>query len=120
MSEDNQDEIKKQEKFQVLSKMFGTPSSKYDLLANLFQQPRRKKVRHQETIGKKRIDTRPSKASFKIVGKKVPEIESITEMIVQDDFIPKKIDTDLRRVKEGDFIQSRGCKLGRKKKTRIT
>ena len=53
MSEDNQDEIKKAQKFEVLSKMFGTPSSKYDLLANLFQQPRRKKVRHQQTIGKK-------------------------------------------------------------------
>ena len=77
MSEENQDEIKKAQKFEVFSKMFGTPSSKYDLLANLFQQPRRKKVRHQQTIGKKRINTRPSKASSKIVGKTVQQIKSI-------------------------------------------
>ena len=121
MSNETEEELKRAKKFEIVSKMLGTPRSKYDLLGGLFQQPkRRKKVRHQETIGKKRIDTRPSKPSFRIVGKKVPDIESITEMIVEDDFIPKRIDLDLRRVKEGDFIQSRGCKLGRKKKTRIT
>ena len=121
MSNETEEELKRAQKFKLLSKAFGTPGSREDLLGSLFQQPRkRKKVRHQETIGKKRIDTRPSKASFRIVGKKVPDIESITEMIVEDDFIPKRIDLDLRRVKEGDFIQSRGCKLARKKKTRIT
>ena len=120
MSNETEEELKRAQKFKLLSKAFGTPGSREDLLGGLFQQPRRKKVRHQETIGKKRIDTRPSKSSFRIVGKKVPDIESITEMIVEDDFIPKRIDLDLRRVKEGDFIQSRGCKLGRKKKTRIT
>jgi len=120
MSSETEEELKRTKKFELLSKAFGTPGSLEDLVGQAFKQPAFKAPRHQDTIRKRSQDLRPSKKQFRIVGRKVPQIESITEMLVEDEFTPKKIDPDIRRVKEGDFIQSRGCKLARKKKTRIT
>lgn len=120
MSSETEEELKRAKKFELLSKAFGTAGSLEDLVGQAFRQPAFKKVRHQDTIRKRSQDLRPSKKQFRIVGRKVPQIEAITEMIVEDEFTPKKVQPNIRRVKEGDFIQSRGCKLARKKKTRIT
>ena len=120
MSNQTEEELKRAKKLELLSKAFGTPGSLEDLVGQAFRQPAFKTPRHQDTIRKRSQDLRTSKKQFLILCRKAPQIESITEMLVEDEFIPKKVDPNIRRVKEGDFIQSRGCKLARKKKTRIT
>ena len=120
MSSETEEELKRAKRFKLLSKAFGTAGSLEELVGQAFRQPRRSKQKILPIFRQKRIDPRPSKKQYDIVGRKVPDIESITESIVEDEFTPKVIVPDIRRVKQGDFIQSRGCKLARKKKTRIT
>ena len=132
MSEESEDKQKQAKKLSVLSKLFGTPGSLFDLINPRRTQRRRRYVAPMR-IARPRIK---ENEEFKIVGRQVPDIEAqVRTEVLQNlsDVEPKMIEPvlkrlpaslqDLRRTiapaRKGMFVTVK-TKLGRTKKTRIT
>ena len=132
MSEESEDKQKTAKKLSVLSKLFGTPGSLFDLINPKRTQRRRRYVAPMR-IARPRIK---ENEEFKIVGRQVPDIEAqVRTEVLQNlsDVEPKMIEPvlkrlpaslqDLRRTiapaRKGTFVTVK-TKLGRTKKTRIT
>ena len=136
MSEESEDKQKQAKKLSVLSKLFGTPGSLFDLINPKRTQRRRRYVAPMR-IARPRIK---ENEEFKIVGRQVPDIEAQVRTEVAKNLAPGALDVDpamiqpvlkrlpaslqdLRRTiapaRKGTFVTVK-TKLGRTKKTRIT
>jgi len=136
MSEESEDKQKQAKKLSVLSKLFGTPGSLFDLINPRRTQRRRRYVAPMR-IARPRIK---ENEEFKIVGRQVPDIEAQVRTEVAKNLAPGALDVDpamiqpvlkrlpaslqdLRRTiapaRKGMFVTVK-TKLGRTKKTRIT
>ena len=136
MSEESEDKQKQAKKLSVLSKLFGTPGSLFDLINPKRSQRRRRYVAPMR-IARPRIK---ENEEFKIVGRQVPDIEAQVRTEVAKNLAPGALDVDpamiqpilkrlpaslqdLRRTiapaRKGMFVTVK-TKLGRTKKTRIT
>jgi len=136
MSEESEDKQKQAKKLSVLSKLFGTPGSLFDLINPKRTQRRRRYVAPMR-IARPRIK---ENEEFKIVGRQVPDIEAQVRTEVAKNLAPGALDVDpamiqpilkrlpaslqdLRRTiapaRKGMFVTVK-TKLGRTKKTRIT
>ena len=136
MSEESEDKQKQAKKLSVLSKLFGTPGSLFDLINPKRSQRRRRYVAPMR-IARSRVRENPE---FKIVGRQVPDIETQVREDVARNLAPSALDVDpamiqpvlkrlpaslqdLRRTiapaRKGMFVTVK-TKLGRTKKTRIT
>ena len=136
MSEESEDKQKQAKKLSVLSKLFGTPGSLFDLINPKRSQRRRRYVAPMR-IARSRVQENPE---FKIVGRQVPDIEAQVRTEVAKNLAPGALDVDpamiqpilkrlpaslqdLRRTiapaRKGTFVTVK-TKLGRTKKTRIT
>ena len=135
MSEESEDKQKQAKKLSVLSKLFGTPGSLFDLINPRRTQRRRRYVAPMR-IARSRVQENPE---FKIVGRQVPDIEAQVRTEVAKNLAPGALDVDpamiqpvlkrlpaslqdLRRTiapaRKGMFVTVK-TKLGRTKKTRI-
>ena len=136
MSEESEDKQKQAKKLSVLSKLFGTPGSLFDLINPKRTQRRRRYVAPMR-IARPRVQENPE---FDIVGRQVPDIETEVRKDIAENLgasalkvDPKMVDPvlkrltpalqDLRRTiapaNKGTFVNVK-TKLGRTKKTRIT
>ena len=136
MSEESEDKQKQAKKLSVLSKLFGTPGSLFDLINPKRSQRRRRSVAPMR-ITRLKVQENPE---FKIVGRQVPDIEAQVRTEVAKNLAPGALDVDpamiqpilkrlpaslqdLRRTiapaRKGMFVTVK-TKLGRTKKTRIT
>ena len=135
MSEESEDKQKQAKKLSVLSKLFGTPGSLFDLINPKRSQRRRRSVAPMR-ITRLKVQENPE---FKIVGRQVPDIEAqVRTKVLQNltDVEPKMVEPRLKRMSaelqdlrrtlapavrssKGTFVTVK-TKLGRTKKTRIT
>ena len=135
MSEESEDKQKQAKKLSVLSKLFGTPGSLFDLINPKRSQRRRRSVAPIR-ITRLKVQENPE---FKIVGRQVPDIEAqVRTKVLQNltDVEPKMVEPRLKRMSaelqdlrrtlapankasKGTFVTVK-TKLGRTKKTRIT
>ena len=135
MSEESEDKQKQAKKLSVLSKLFGTPGSLFDLISPKRSQRRRRSVAPMR-IARSKVQENPE---FKIVGRQVPDIEAqVRTEVLQNltDVEPKMVEPRLKRMSaelqdlkrtlapankasKGTFVTVK-TKLGRTKKTRIT
>ena len=135
MSEESEDKQKQAKKLSVLSKLFGTPGSLFDLINPKRSQRRRRSVAPMR-ITRLKVQENPE---FKIVGRQVPDIEAqVRTEVLQNltDVEPKMVEPRLKRMSaelqdlrrtlapankasKGTFVTVK-TKLGRTKKTRIT
>ena len=135
MSEESEDKQKQAKKLSVLSKLFGTPGSLFELINPKRSQRRRRYVAPMR-IARSRVQENPE---FKIVGRQVPDIEAqVRTKVLQNltDVEPKMVEPRLKRMSaelqdlrrtlapankasKGTFVTVK-TKLGRTKKTRIT